>query len=342
MERFLNPRNDWMFKQIFGTDKNRDILIDFLNAVFAGVYDPIEEVNFLPVHQDPEIAAYRQTIVDVRCTDAKKRQFIVEMQCYADPYFIRRACVYACRAYIGQVAKPEVKSKSKRKRLLEQGGDESQNIINNSALMYKNVHPVILLAVVNKSDLIDTTECVSHHKTLNVETLKNDIKEISYSFVELSKFNKRFDELKTARDRWCFFFKYAESTEADELAYINKHYPLVGKAYSALKFGNYSVEEYDAYCRHEMNADAHESTILGAKEEGREEGRAEGRAEGLIEGLAAGLAEGKAEGLAEGEANKAKETAIAMLAEGLPIEVVSRCTGLSIKEVKSLKSRANL
>jgi predicted transposase YdaD len=65
-------------------------------------------------------------------------------------------------------------------------------------------------------------------------------------------------------------------------------------------------------------------------------GKAEGLAEGLAEGKAEGKAEGLAEGLAEGEAKGKRETAIAMLADGLSVEKISSYTGLSVEEVDAL------
>jgi predicted transposase/invertase (TIGR01784 family) len=115
MEGVLDPRNDWMFKKIFGSKLNKDILIDFLNAVFDGVRPPIKSVVFLPTHQDPEVAAYRTTLVDVRCTDERKNQFIVEMQHYGDALFMQRACVYASRAYAAQVKVREPKKNKGKK-----------------------------------------------------------------------------------------------------------------------------------------------------------------------------------------------------------------------------------
>ena len=53
-------------------------------------------------------------------------------------------------------------------------------------------------------------------------------------------------------------------------------------------------------------------------------------------GIAKGLAEGKKEGLAEGEHKKAIETAKNMLLSNLSIELVSKCTGLSVEEIKRL------
>ncbi len=56
LSKFLDPKNDVAFKKIFGTEKNQDILIHFLNDMLvfkAG--KPITQVTFLKTVQDPEI-----------------------------------------------------------------------------------------------------------------------------------------------------------------------------------------------------------------------------------------------------------------------------------------------
>ena len=54
------------------------------------------------------------------------------------------------------------------------------------------------------------------------------------------------------------------------------------------------------------------------------------------EGLREGFDLGKAEGLAEGKAEGKAEVAKAMLKNGLTVEMVMSCTGLSKKEVEDL------
>src|SRR5205809_421719 len=81
LTKFLNPKNDYAFKRIFGTPKNQDILIHFLNDMLGFTNDKrIQSVTFLKTAQDPEIAAAKQSSVDVMCTDELGRQYIVEMQ----------------------------------------------------------------------------------------------------------------------------------------------------------------------------------------------------------------------------------------------------------------------
>ena len=55
-------------------------------------------------------------------------------------------------------------------------------------------------------------------------------------------------------------------------------------------------------------------------------------------GIIKGEAKGRAEGRAEGEKEKAKEIALKLLALNTPIDIIFQSTGLSIEEIKKLKS----
>ena len=52
MTKFLDPKNDLVFKRIFGTEKNKDILIHFLNDIFERQDNPIVDVTFLKTVQE--------------------------------------------------------------------------------------------------------------------------------------------------------------------------------------------------------------------------------------------------------------------------------------------------
>ena len=70
--KFLDPKNDYAFKRIFGTEKHKDILIHFLNDMLGFAQgEKIQKVSFLKTVQDPDIASKKQSIVDVLCTDQK-------------------------------------------------------------------------------------------------------------------------------------------------------------------------------------------------------------------------------------------------------------------------------
>ena len=104
ISKFLNPKNDYAFKRIFGTQKNKDILIHFLNDMlgFSG-QESIKEVTFIKNDQDPVIYAAKQSAVDVLCTDELGKHYIVEMQVAKGRGFEKRAQYYAAKAYGGQL-----------------------------------------------------------------------------------------------------------------------------------------------------------------------------------------------------------------------------------------------
>ncbi|WP_374698304.1 PD-(D/E)XK nuclease family transposase [Wolbachia endosymbiont (group B) of Limnophora tigrina] len=91
ISKFLDPKNDFAFRRIFGSVNNKDILIHFLNDMLGltGV-DQIEDVSFLSPIQAPDIASQKQSIVDVLCTDSAGTQLIIEM---VRPESLRSYCL---------------------------------------------------------------------------------------------------------------------------------------------------------------------------------------------------------------------------------------------------------
>ncbi len=91
LSKFLDPKLDLTFKKIFGTEKNKNILIHFLNDIlgFTGV-NAIQDVEFLSTIMNPEIASDKQSIVDVLCKDSLGNRYIAEM---VRPESLRSYCL---------------------------------------------------------------------------------------------------------------------------------------------------------------------------------------------------------------------------------------------------------
>ena len=54
MQKFLNPKNDIAFKRLFGSDRNKDLLIALLNEVLKNqLHKKIQEGTFLSPVQNP-------------------------------------------------------------------------------------------------------------------------------------------------------------------------------------------------------------------------------------------------------------------------------------------------
>lgn len=53
--RFINPRIDFAFKRIFGSERSREVLIDFLDAVLYGSQGLIADLEILNPWLAPRI-----------------------------------------------------------------------------------------------------------------------------------------------------------------------------------------------------------------------------------------------------------------------------------------------
>lgn len=67
MTELLDPRNDFLFKRIFGSEDNRDVLLTFLNRTFAEANQPpLTEIQLLNPYTDKDAPTDKQSILDIR------------------------------------------------------------------------------------------------------------------------------------------------------------------------------------------------------------------------------------------------------------------------------------
>ena len=228
LSKFLDPKNDFCFVQIFGTEKNKDILIHFLNDIlkFEGSHK-ITEVTFLKTAQDPQIAAYRQSIVDVLCIDQNGDQVIVEMQISKHRGFEKRAQYYAAKAYSQQV----IKEDENHKKLA----------------VYAKLKAVIFLAIANFTMFPEKEDYKSEHRLLDTKTYEHDLKDFYFVFLELAKFKKNIDQLKNLEEKWLYFFKHAENSTFADIEHLIGNDVIIRRAFEAIDQASWSEVELNTY-----------------------------------------------------------------------------------------------
>ena len=223
LHKYLDPKNDIAFKKIFGTEKNKDILIHFLNDMITFKEKrPIKEVSFLKTTQDPETATHKASIVDILCTDENGNHYIVEMQVARQTGFEKRAQYYASKVYCSQI---------------HSGG------------AYEDLKEVIFLAIADFILFPKKTAYKSDHITLDRESHENDLKDFSFTFIELPKFHKDIDHLSNMIDKWSYFFKHTKNYTEEELQKIIGQDLIIEKAYKELNSFGWNKEELSTYER---------------------------------------------------------------------------------------------
>ena len=100
--RYIDPKIDWSFKRLFGSEVNKDILIEFLKVIFPE-FD-IEDITYLPSEQLGIMEKDRRAVFDVICRASDGKEFLVEVQRGAQEHFFERALYYTCLLYTSDAA----------------------------------------------------------------------------------------------------------------------------------------------------------------------------------------------------------------------------------------------
>ena len=102
----LNPQIDFVFKKIFGTEKNKPILIDFLNAVIKPV-NPIQEVEIKNNDIDKEFIEDKFSRLDIKAKTNNKEHISIEIQVKNEYNMIQRRLYYWSKMYSEQIQNRE-------------------------------------------------------------------------------------------------------------------------------------------------------------------------------------------------------------------------------------------
>ena len=95
IEKYINPFTDFGFKKLFGTEPNKDLLIDFLNAVVLPKQRKIKDLSYRKNEHIGNTELDRKAIFDLYCIGADGERFIVEMQKAKQNYFKDRSVFYS-------------------------------------------------------------------------------------------------------------------------------------------------------------------------------------------------------------------------------------------------------
>ena len=306
-ERYISLLTDFGFKRIFGSDINKDLLIDFLNSLFNGE-QVVKDVTYLNSEHVGDVYAERKAIFDVYCENEHGEKFIVEMQNAYQTYFKDRSLYYATFPIREQASK----------------GD-------NWNFKLQHVYVVALLNY-DMNEEAFSHESINHDVgLLDKQTHKVFNNKLTFKYVEIARFNKDINELETNFDKWLYVLRNLSRLD-NQPTYLRNE--VFNRLFSQAEIARFDKTELKAY---EDSLKAYRD-IKNSLDTAKEEGRAEGRAEGLAEGRAEGLAEGRAEGHAEGASEKALAVARELLAMNMSIDNIKKVTGLTDDEIHNLSN----
>jgi predicted transposase/invertase (TIGR01784 family) len=258
---FADPKTDFVFKRIFGAVERKPLLIALLNDLLEleGAHR-ILDVQHLSREQHVAVPELKLSIVDVKCTDASGRRFVVEMQVAKVEGVEKRIVYNASKAYVMQL-----RSAEEYPTLCD--------VIGVTICNFK-LWPNKLKSGQFKVPMLSRWQMQEQHSK------KIGLPQVQYVFLELPKYAGG-DDPQTMIDRWAYFFREAKNLDVVPPALSERPFR---DALDVARKANFSPEEWEAYERAKMAEQDALGALTVAHEEGREEGHKSGLVEGKLEG----------------------------------------------------------
>ena len=249
----LNPKIDFVFKKIFGSEEHPEILISFLNAVLKPK-KPIVSVEIKNSDLEKEYMEDKFSRLDVKALTSNKEIINIEIQLKNEYNMIQRSLYYWSKLYEEQLSEGDRYDKLSRTVCI--------NILDFKYLKNDRFHNGYRLKE------IETNEELT------------DLQEIH--FIEIPKL-KRFEsteEIVDLLEGWVEFLRDPESEVIRKLEMSNKE---IREAKDELYRLSRNSKERELYYLREKSLRDEISALANAKEKGLKEGLKQGLFEGKLE-----------------------------------------------------------
>ena len=242
----FTARNDYAFKKLFGTDENKDIMIEFVSLVTGLSNTDFDDVRIENTEQIPHFYKDKTGRLDIKIRLKDNRKIDVEMQNTYFDYYPKRSIFY-CTKLI------------------------HEHFV--SGLQYANLKKCIAINVLNSPfKLSRKVHSIYQIREQEEQTLLDELLEIH--FLDLTKLKKGN---LTSLEKWLMFIKTDSKEERQMLAQEN---PAMAKANQIMDIFYLDEQERRRY----EAAWEYESDRLSMISESERKGLERGLAEGEIRG----------------------------------------------------------
>ena len=281
---FIDLKLDYAFKLIFGKPGNEDLLLKLVNAILPE--KQISSVTIKNAEQKGLRPTSRHAVFDIDCVTSNGEELTIEMQYKSQDDFNQRMVFYS--SFPIQNGLPKTKK----------GEDTQLNF---------SFAPVYMIAITNfiipkvkpNPNLIN--QYVISNKNDSSQVLTDNV---TYVTVELPKFTKEEDNLKTPADLMLFAIKNMDSLKEMPEIYQGSG---LEKMFELCRFAAMMTPEQRQYL----------SEFMAKLDEGSR--------------LASAINQGRAEGEA-----KLAAVAVKLKAKGMKAAEISELTGLPAEQIESL------
>jgi len=261
---FADPKTDFVFKRIFGSEVHKPLLIELLNALLELSGDHrIVDLKYLSPEQRVPVVELKMSVVDVKCFDQSGRHYVVEMQVLNVEGFEKRVVYNTSKAYVTQLRAGEDYP----------GLDDVVGVTICDFLLWPSPPDPGGASV----------PMLSRWRMQEQHGGALSLSQVQYVFLELPKYRSGDDPQGTI-DRWAYFFREAENLEVVPPALSQAPY---SEALEVARMAFFSASELDLYDRAKIAEQDARGALTLAKRQSHEEGLREGVEKGLRKAIRA-------------------------------------------------------
>lgn len=299
--KYINPSTDFGFKLIFGTEANKDLLINFLNSVLE-IDGEIVDLRYDNPERQGRIEIDRRAIFDLYCITSKGEHIIVEMQNVRHDYFKDRALYYATFP-------------------IQEQGEKGKE-------WDFQLKPVYSVNILNFS--FDKKSKKNKQYLYYVQLIDKISNSLFYDkahfvFLVLPNFTKKMHELETLFDKWMFVLKNIAKLQELPDGLRNKIFEKLFRIAEIAKMSPKELKEYNQSLKEFRDMYLMENALKKKDTKIQE-------MDAVIQGMNSKIQE------KELELKKKDENVVRILLEaGISTEKIAKSTGTSISEINNLK-----
>ncbi len=239
-ERYINPFTDFGFKRIFGEELNKDLLIDFLNALLKGK-EIIKDLSYSKNEHLGRFDIDRKAIFDLYCENDKGEKFIVEIQKTKQKFFKERSIYYSTFPIVEQAEKGEWNFE------------------------LKAVYTIAILDFTFDDESSDKT-VVSHVQLMDTKKKKVFYDKLTFIYLQMPNFNKTEEQLEDHFDKWLYVFKNLHTLTDMPKKFQERIFKRLFSIAEIAKFTPVEAEEYEESLKAYRDL---KNSIDTAREEGK-------------------------------------------------------------------------
>lgn len=313
LDKLMDLKIDFAFKQLFGIEKNKTITIVFLNAILQRTnQNKIKDISFSNTETGGEYEEDKQSRLDILAVTDAGEWINIEIQ-FSNQYdMVKRSIYYWAGVYRTPFTK---------------------------AMTYKMLNPVIAINILNFNIFNETERFhTTYHLYEDIEAFKlTDVME--FHFIEMAKLIRdwqaeKLDPWNDVLARWLLMLGMVDRRNGKVYEDIFKELEGIAMKDETLHeaFENWEVlsgtqEERLAYESRLKRIFDEEAAIVAAELRVKE---------GIEQGIEKGIEQGIEQGIKQGIQQEKENTARHLLAKGMDLETVMEITMLSEKKIQEI------